>query len=55
MNKLNKMEHLRKKWRDTFPINITGFFKDLEDKYNHFDKQLIGYCALARKIFSKIS
>ena len=32
-------EHLRKKWRDTFPINITGFFKDLEDKYNHFDKQ----------------
>jgi hypothetical protein len=39
LNFYRRNEHLRKKWRDTFPINITGFFKDLEDKYNHFDKQ----------------
>ena len=31
--------HLRKKWRDTFPIGITGFFKDLENEYNSFDKK----------------
>ena len=31
--------HLRKKWRTTFPISITGLFKDLENKYNRFDKK----------------
>ena len=31
--------HLSKKWRDTFPIGITGFFKDLENEYNSFDKK----------------
>jgi hypothetical protein len=31
--------HLRKKWNTTFPINITGLFKDLENKYNCFNKK----------------
>ena len=31
--------HLCNKFRDTFPINITSLFKDLENKYNNFDKK----------------
>ena len=31
--------HLRKKWNTTFPIEITGLFKDLENKYNRFNKK----------------
>ena len=32
-------KHLRKKWHTVFPMDITGLFKNLENKYNHFDKK----------------
>ena len=32
-------KHLRKKWNTVFPMDITGLFKNLENKYNHFDKK----------------